>query len=70
MADELAALTPRRVLTAVDFQGLADVPPEIEWFANLGSAQTRRAYENALNDFRAFTGIVRPEDFVPSRAHM
>jgi hypothetical protein len=26
--------TPR-VLTAAEFQGLADVPPELEWFANL-----------------------------------
>ena len=26
--------TPRG-LTAAEFQGLADVPPELEWFANL-----------------------------------
>ncbi len=24
-----------RVLTAVQSQGLADVPPELEWFANI-----------------------------------
>jgi hypothetical protein len=38
-------------LTAAAFQGLATVPPEIEWFANLGNKATRRAYENALRRF-------------------
>lgn len=60
-----------RLLTAEAFQRLADVPPEIEWFANLGNKATRRAYENALQDFRHFTGIVRPEEFrTVTRAHV
>ncbi|GKS68575.1 hypothetical protein W03_05790 [Nitrosomonas sp. PY1] len=42
--------TNNRALTAKEFQGLADVPPELEWFANLGNKATRRAYENALKD--------------------
>ena len=29
--------TNNRALTAKEFQGLADVPPEVEWFANLGN---------------------------------
>lgn len=37
-----------RLLTAEAFQRLADVPPEVEWFANLTNRCTRRAYENAL----------------------
>ena len=40
-----------RLLTAAEFQRLADVPPELEWFANLNNQATRRAYENALQDF-------------------
>ena len=40
----LAPFTPAQ-LTPVQFQGLADVPPEIEWFANLTNANTRRAYQ-------------------------
>jgi hypothetical protein len=44
-----------RLLTAAAFQGLADVPPEMEWFANLGNKATRRAYETALKDFMRFT---------------
>jgi site-specific recombinase XerD len=60
-----------RLLTADRFQRLADVPPEIEWFANLGNTATRRAYENALDDFRRFTGIVRPDEFRSvTRAHV
>ena len=60
-----------RLLTAADFQRLADVPPEVEWFANLGNKSTRRAYENAIKDFMQFTGIVRPEEFrTVTRAHV
>ena len=39
------------------------MPPELEWFANLGSKATRRAYEHALGDFMRFAGLVRPEEF-------
>jgi len=57
--------------TAARFQQLADVPPEIEWFANLGSKATRRAYETAIGDFMAFAGIRRPEEFRSvTRAHV
>jgi site-specific recombinase XerD len=64
------ALT-KRLLTAAEFQGLADVPPEIEWFANLGCAATRRAYEAAIRDFMVFAGVVRPEEFrTVTRAHV
>ena len=36
--------------------------PEVEWFANIRSRSTRRAYENAIGDIMRFTGISRPED--------
>ena len=63
--------TVNRTLTAKEFQGLADVPPEVEWFANLGNKATRRAYENALKDFMNFTGIQNPEEFrIVTRAHI
>ena len=60
-----------RLLTAAEFHRLADVPPEIEWFANLDNAHTRRAYENAVKDFMRFAGIRRPEEFrTVMRAHL
>jgi integrase/recombinase XerD len=57
--------------TAAEFHKLADVPPEVEWSANLSNPSTRRAYENAVRDFMRFTGIVRPEEFrTVTRAHI
>ena len=35
--------TKARALSAKEFLDLADVPPEIEWFANITNPQTRRA---------------------------
>ena len=60
-----------RVLTAVEFQGLAEVPPELEWFANLPNLKTRRAYQDDVKDFMGFVGIHRPEEFrIVTRAHL
>jgi len=53
----------RRLLTAAEFQRLADVPPEVEWFKNIRNPHTKRAYENAIKDFMLFTGIQRPDEF-------
>ena len=69
--DELVPVNEERRLTAAAFQVLAEVPAEVEWFANLGNKATRRAYENALKDFMRFTGIVRPDEFRNvTRAHV
>src|SRR5438093_8848021 len=60
-----------RALTAAEFYKLAEVPPEIEWFANLRNPNTRKAYENDLREFRGFVGIERPEEFrTVTRAHV
>ena len=60
-----------RALTAAEFQGLAEVPPELEWFANLRNERTRRAYQQDVRDFTAFVGIERPEEFrIVTRAHL
>src|SRR5437660_12790160 len=63
--------TKARALTAKEFLDLADVPPEVEWFANITNRQTRRAYQNDLRDFMHFAGIRSPEEFrVVTRAHL
>jgi len=60
-----------RLLTAAEFQRLADVPPELEWFANIQNANTRRAYRNDVSEFMRFSGIERPEEFRQvKRAHL
>jgi integrase len=51
------------MLTAAEFHRFADVPPEVEWFANIANRHTRRAYETAVKDFLRFAGIRRPEEF-------
>ncbi|MCP5245888.1 MAG: tyrosine-type recombinase/integrase [Burkholderiales bacterium] len=67
----ISPTTSNRLLTSEDFRKLAEVPPEVEWFANINNAQTRRSYENALKDFMAFTGVARPEEFRSiTRAHI
>ncbi len=48
-----------RLLTSAEFHRLADVPPQVEWFANIRNLSTRRAYDNAIRDFMRFTGISR-----------
>jgi site-specific recombinase XerD len=67
------ALTPTLPvqLTTAQFQTLADVPPELEWFANLTNPNTRRAYEQDIQDFQAFAGLRQPEEFRDvTRAHV
>ena len=60
-----------RQLTAPEFQSLADVPPEVEWFANIENANTRRAYRNDLKDFMSFAGLRQAEEFrLVKRAHL
>ncbi len=55
-----------RRLTAAEFQGLAEMPPEVEWFRNLKNRGTERVYRNAIADFMRFTGI-RPAGRIPHR---
>jgi hypothetical protein len=52
-----------RLLTAARFQQLAEVPPEVEWFANIDNPRTRRAYRTDLHDFMSFVDIATPEEF-------
>lgn len=58
-------------LSASEFQGLSDLPPEAEWFASIESSHTRRAYELDIKDFMHFAGISNPMMFrVVNRAHI
>lgn len=60
-----------RLLSKAEFQRLADVPPEAEWFANLTNENTKRAYRNDVGSFMRFVGIEQPGDFRSvTRAHV
>jgi site-specific recombinase XerD len=59
------------ILTAAEFQNLANVPAEVEWFANIDNKRTRRAYQIDLREFMHFVNIHRPEEFrIVTRAHV
>lgn len=59
------------LLSREEFQKLAQVPPEVEWFANIDNERTRRAYQIDLREFMAFVGIRQPEEFrIVTRAHV
>lgn len=58
-------------LTTVQFQTLAEVPPEDEWLANISNEKTRRAYKNDVSEFVALMGLKTPEALrAVTRAHV
>jgi site-specific recombinase XerD len=60
-----------RRLTAAQFQQLADVPGAATWFANLDNPNTKRAYQQDVEHFIAFTGIEHPDELrAVTRAHV
>jgi len=67
----LVVETSKRLLTASEFQNLANVPPEVEWLANIENANTRRAYRNDVREFMRFAGIHQAEEFrLVKRSHL
>jgi hypothetical protein len=67
----ITAVTPSRTLTIAQFDTLSDVPPEIEWFANLTNANTQKVYRQDIHDFMAFAALRQPAQFRDvRRAHM
>jgi site-specific recombinase XerD len=58
-------------LTDAQFHQLAEVPPALTWFANIDNPETRRAYENDVQEFMAFAGFEDPNMFRQiGRAHV
>lgn len=58
-------------LTATEFHGLAQVPPEAEWLANIDNPRTRWAYRIDIREFVSFVGITEPLEFRGvTRAHV
>jgi len=60
-----------RRLTDAQFQQLAELPAEIEWFSNLHNPRTIRAYGEDVKDFVRFVGIEHHSEFRDvARAHV
>ena len=52
LAASAAPLPTLRALRALDFQGLAEMPAEMEWLANMDNPRRRRAHRIDVADFR------------------
>jgi site-specific recombinase XerD len=77
MANELVkvgnVMTPAttRVLTPTQYGDLAEVPPELEWLANITNPKTREAYRIDVSEFSTFAGLRGPAEFrTVTRAHV
>jgi hypothetical protein len=58
-------------LTPAQFSDLADVPPELEWLANIANSKIRRAYKTDVAEFSAFAGLREPIELrTVTRAHV
>ena len=58
-------------LPLADFYALVDIPPEVEWFANLDNAHTKKAYEHDVKEFMAFATLATLAQLRQvSRAHV
>src|ERR1700730_2646836 len=70
MAKDLVAVE-NRVLTATEYGDLADVPPELEWLANITNPKTRRAYKIDVGEFLTFADLGGPSELrTVTRAHI
>src|SRR6266436_4793147 len=77
MAKDLVAIgntgaaVRKRALTPAQYGDLADVPPELEWLANITNLKTRRAYKIDVSEFSAFAGLGGPAELrTVTRAHV
>ncbi len=71
MANELVSINSERTLTPDQYRDLADVPPELEWLANITNAKTRRAYKVDVAEFMTFTGLTETKSLrAVARSHV
>lgn len=68
---DLIPLIGKETLTPTEFNGLSDVPPELEWLANITNPKTRRFYKRDVEEFSRFAGVRAPTELrVVARAHV
>ena len=61
----------KRALTPAQCGDLAEVPPELEWLANITNPKTRRVYKIDVGEFSAFAGLEGPAELrTVARAHV
>ena len=50
---------PQRTLTPAQYGDLADVPPQLEWLANITNPKTRHAYKRDVSEFSVFNCLAK-----------
>jgi hypothetical protein len=69
--ENTVSLVRKRALTPAQDGDLAEVPPELEWLANITNPKTRRAYKIDVSEFSAFAGLRGPTELrTVTRAHV
>jgi integrase/recombinase XerD len=71
VTNELVSTDGARGLSSEAFAGLSDLPPELEWLANITNEKTRRFYKADVAEFLSFTGIREHVELrTAARAHV
>ena len=60
--ENTGAAVRKRALTPAQYGDLAEVPPELEWLANITNPKTRRAYKIDVSEFSVFAGLGGPAE--------
>ena len=53
-ASDLIPLNGKESLTPAELNALSDIPPELEWLANITNAKTRYAYKVDVAGFAIY----------------
>lgn len=70
MVSDLVPIS-KESLTLEQYRQLEDVPPELEWLANITNPKTRQAYKNDVTEFSTFTGLRAPSELrTVARSHV
>lgn len=70
MVSDLVPIS-KESLTVAQYRQLEDVPPELEWLANITNEKTRRFYQRDVAEFLRFAGLNAPGELrTVTRAHI
>lgn len=71
MEEIVVPASGKSLLSVEAFKRLSEVPPEVEWFANIQNPNTRDGYRRDIAQFMEFLGIKAPNQFREvGRAHV
>ena len=70
-SNQITSQATSSILTATQFQKLAEIPPELEWLANIENTHTKKAYQRDVRSFMGCVGIEQTGEMIKvTRAHV